>query len=527
MSQSSEIFPEKNSGQLPVGVPPGATVSAPTAWLRDFSASLVVFFVALPLCMGIALASGMPPASGLVTGIIGGLVVGFLAGQPLQVSGPAAGLAVIVFQLVKEHGAGALGPMLMIAGAAQLIAGLLKTGRWFRAISPEVIHGMLAGIGVLIVVQQFQVVLDRSPEHSGPANIVAIWSAIFGGLFPLNGSKEEAAGLVGFTTIAVILLWEKFRPAKLKLVPGALLGIAAATALAEALSLGVHRVSVPANLSQMISLPSLASLHGMKLATIVGTSLALAFIASAETLLSAAAVEQMQTRSKTNYDRELAAQGVGNLLCGLVGALPMTGVIVRSSANVQAGAETRRSAILHGAWMLLAVVFFGSILRMIPTASLAAVLVLVGIKLVKPAEIRKLGRFGKVPVLIYFASMITIVATDLLTGVLVGVGLSLFRLLYKVTHLEAKVTEENGSTHVHLSGVGTFLAIPRISQALDQVKPGCKVHIHSVNLRYIDHACIEVIEGWTERREQNGQCVHVEMEKLHIRYRTRVSETVS
>jgi MFS superfamily sulfate permease-like transporter len=235
----------------------------------------------------------------------------------------------------------------------------------------------------------------------------------------------------------------------------------------------------------------------------------------------------MQTRHKTNYDRELAAQGVGNLLCGLVGALPMTGVIVRSSANVQAGAETRRSAILHGAWMLLAVLVFASVLRMIPTASLAAVLVLVGIKLVKPAEVRKLGRFGKVPVLIYFASMIAIVSTDLLTGVLVGVGLSLFRLLYKVTHLEAKVMEENDSTHVHLSGVGTFLAIPRIAQALDQVKPDGNVHIHCVNLRYIDHACIEVIEGWTERREQNGQLVHVEMEKLHMRYRARVSETVT
>ncbi|MBS1799620.1 MAG: SulP family inorganic anion transporter [Acidobacteria bacterium] len=526
MSKSSDIYPEKNSGELPVGVPPGAAVSGSVAWLRDFSASLVVFFVALPLCMGIALASGMPPAAGLVTGIIGGLVVGFLSGQALQVSGPAAGLAVIVFQMVKEHGVGALGPLLMIAGAVQLVAGLLKTGRWFRAISPEVIHGMLAGIGVLIVIQQFQVVLDRSPEHSGPANIVAMWGAIFGGLFPLNGSKEEGAALVGLTTIVVTLLWEKFRPAKLKLLPGALLGIAAATALAQALSLGVHRVAVPANLSEMISLPSLASLEGIKLSAIIGTSLALAFIASAETLLSAAAVEQMQTRSKTNYDRELASQGVGNMLCGLVGALPMTGVIVRSSANVQAGAETRRSAILHGAWMLLAVVFFASILRMIPTASLAAVLVLVGIKLVKPAEIKKLGRFGRVPVLIYFASMLTIVATDLLTGVLVGVGLSLFRLLYKVTHLEAKVTEESDSTHVHLSGVGTFLAIPRISQALDQVKPGCKVHIHGVNLRYIDHACIEVIEGWTERREQNGQHVYVEMEKLHMRYRTRVSETV-
>lgn len=495
-------------------------------FMKDLSASLVVFLVALPLCMGIALASGMPPASGLITGMIGGLVVGFLAGQPLQVSGPAAGLAVIVFELVREHGIGALGPLLMIAGAIQLVAGLLKAGRWFRAISPEVIHGMLAGIGILIVIQQFHVVLDRAPQHSGPANIIAMWDAIFGGLFPLNGSKEESAALVGVVTMAVMLLWERFRPAKLKLIPGALLGIGAATTLAQVLHLGVNRVKVPADFGQMISLPSLSALHGLSSSTIVGTALALAFIASAETLLSAAAVDQMQTRCKTDYDRELAAQGVGNLLCGFVGALPMTGVIVRSSANVQAGAETRRSAILHGAWMLLAVVALSSVLRMIPTASLAAVLVFVGIRLVKPSDVRKLARFGRMPVLIYFASMLTIVATDLLTGVLVGVALSLLRLLYTVTHLEARIVEDGGDTHVHLEGIGTFLSIPRITQALDQVKAENAVHVHCAGLRYIDHACIEVIEGWTERLEQDGLEVHIEMEKLHLRYRARPSENV-
>ncbi len=497
------------------------------SFVRDLSASLVVFLVALPLCMGIALASGMPPATGLITGMIGGLVVGFMAGQPLQVSGPAAGLAVIVFELVREHGIASLGPLLMLAGAIQLVAGLLKTGRWFRAISPEVIHGMLAGIGILIVIQQFHVVLDRSPKHSGPANIIGMWDAIFGGLFPLNGSKEEAAALVGIVTMAVMILWEKFRPAKLKLVPGALLGITAATMLAQGMHLGVNRIKVPENLTQMISLPSLGALQGLSLSSIAGTALALAFIASAETLLSAAAVEQMQTRWKTNYDRELAAQGVGNILCGLVGALPMTGVIVRSSTNVQAGAETKRSAILHGVWMLISVVVFASVLRLIPTASLAAVLIFVGIRLVKPSEVRKLARFGKVPVLIYFASMLTIVATDLLTGVLVGVTLSLMRLLYTVTHLEARIVEQEGDTHVHLSGIGTFISIPKITQALDQVKAnGGAVHVHCSELRYIDHACIEVIESWTERLEQNGQMVHIEMEKLHLRYRARVSETV-
>ncbi|MCU1320011.1 MAG: sulfate transporter [Edaphobacter sp.] len=495
-------------------------------FVKDLSASLVVFLVALPLCMGIALASGMPAASGLVTGIIGGLVVGFLAGSPLQVSGPAAGLAVIVFEMVRTHGLAALGPVLILAGAIQLVAGLLKTGRWFRAISPEVIHGMLAGIGVLIVIQQFHVVLDRSPKHGGLANIAAMPEALFG-LFPLDGSSEEAAAMIGVITLVVMLLWEKFRPAKLKLVPGALLGIASATAVAQIFHLTVHRVSVPANLGDMIRFPTLAGIQGQSWTEIAGAACAMAFIASAETLLSASAIDQMQNRQKTNYDRELAAQGVGNILCGLVGALPMTGVIVRSSTNVQAGAETRKSTIMHGGWILLSVLAFPFALRMIPTASLAAVLVFVGIRLVKPADVRKLARFGRVPVLIYFASMLTIVFTDLLTGVLVGLGLSLMKLLYTITHLDVRVVEEEGVTHVHLSGIATFLGIPKIAGALDHVKPECVAHLHSHGLRYVDHACIEVIESWVNNREEQGQQIHIEMEKLHLRYHTRVSESVT
>lgn len=505
------------------------TVSQPAngALVKDLSASLVVFLVALPLCMGIALASGVPPARGLVTGIVGGLVVGLFSGSPLQVSGPAAGLAVIVFELIHEHGISALGPILILAGAMQLTAGLLKMGRWFRAISPEVIHGMLAGIGVLIVIQQFHVVLDRSPKSNGPANILAMGEAVFGGLFPLNGSKEEAAALVGIITLGVMLLWERFRPAKLRLIPGALLGIAAGTTVAQVFHLGVNRVNVPSNLSDMVSITGPSTMASINWLGLIGTAAALAFIASAETLLSAAAVDQMQTRVRANYDKELAAQGIGNMLCGFLGALPMTGVIVRSSANVQAGAETRRSTIMHGLWLLLFVLAMPFVLRMIPTASLAAVLVLTGIKLVKPKDVLHLRRFGWAPVGIYLLSMGTIVATNLLTGVLVGIGLSLLRVLWKVTHLETHVEEKDDLTEVHFSGIGTFLAIPKITAALDQVSVDKPVVVHTHSLRYVDHACIEVIESWVERRQERGSIVHLEVEMLHRRYHTPVSRSVA
>ncbi|MDE1156003.1 MAG: SulP family inorganic anion transporter [Acidobacteriaceae bacterium] len=499
-----------------------------TSWGKDVSASLVVFLVALPLCMGIAIASGVSPVKGLVTGVIGGLVVGALSGSPLQVSGPAAGLAVIIFELVREHGMAALAPVLMLAGVMQLVAGMLKTGRFFRAISPEVIHGMLAGIGVLIVIQQFHVVLDRTPKASGPKNIVAMGEAVFGGLFPLNGSAEEWAALVGVTTIAVMLLWEKLRPASMKLIPGALLGIAAGTALAQGMHLGVKRVSVPSNLGEMVTLPTWSSfsMHGfgeMSWSAMLTAALALAFIASAETLLSAAAVEAMQTRVRTDYDKELAAQGVGNLLCGVLGALPMTGVIVRSSANVHAGAESRRSTMLHGVWIVLTLSALPFVLRMVPMASLAGVLLVVGVKLVKPSDVLRLKRFGWAPVAVYLASLITIVATNLLTGVMVGVGLSLLSLLWRVTHVEARLEEQEGEAQVHLAGVGTFFSIPKIASVLDAIDAAAPVRIHTAELRFIDHSVLELIESWVERRQQNGGVVVVEMEQLHRRFVTPVS----
>ncbi|MGV3770659.1 MAG: SulP family inorganic anion transporter, partial [Sphingobium phenoxybenzoativorans] len=208
---------------------------------RDFTASIVVFLVAMPLCMGIAIASGVPPERGLITGIIGGVIVGLLAGSPLQVSGPAAGLAVIVFEIVRDQGLSALGPILILAGIIQFVAGILRVGGWFRAISPAVVHGMLAGIGVLIVVGQFHVLFDDRPLPSGLANLMAMPSKLLG----LDNEPAFIAFAVGLVTIVSMLGWEKLRPASMKLVPGALAGVVAATLVAFFMGLEVARVTVP------------------------------------------------------------------------------------------------------------------------------------------------------------------------------------------------------------------------------------------------------------------------------------------
>jgi MFS superfamily sulfate permease-like transporter len=475
--------------------------------VRDFTASIVVFLVAMPLCMGIAIASGVPPEKGLVTGIIGGIVVGFLAGSPLQVSGPAAGLAVIIFEFVRDHGLSALGPMLVLAGVIQFVAGVARLGGLFRAVSPAVVHGMLAGIGALIVAGQFHILFDAKPMSSGLANLAAMPGRVLGLNFADAHGTEVALGL-GLLTIAVMLGWEKFRPGALKLVPGALLGVVAATAVAAAWGLQVARVSVPESISAAFALPG-AGFFGPLLANpaIITAAIAIAFIASAETLLSAAAVDRMHDGVRTDYNKELRAQGVGNLLCGLAGALPMTGVIVRSSANVQAGAQTRVSAILHGVWILALVALLPWVLREVPMAALGGILVVTGWRLISLKHVRHLfENYGLIPGGIWAATFVLVVTTDLLTGVLVGLGLSMIEVLPHIARLKLRIEHDaQGEARlVRLSGAATFLTLPRLIRALEDVPADKPVHLDLDSLAGLDHTSAEMLGEWLGRRRRAG-----------------------
>ena len=488
--------------------------------MQDFLASIVVFLVALPLCLGIAIASGAPPALGLVTGIIGGLVVGSIAGSPLQVSGPAAGLAVLVFELVSKHGLPMRGVVVLMAGALQLLAGSLKLGQWFRAISPSVIHGMLAGIGVLIFASQFHVAIDDKPRGSGIANLVAIPEGIYKAVFPMDLSVHHLAAGVGIISVITILLWNKLKPASLKSVPSALIAVIVATVFAAVADLPIARVTVPASLVASLNIPTNeAFVHALD-ADILVLALVFAFVASAETLLCATAVDQMHTGPRTKYDQELRAQGIGNMLCGAVGALPMTGVIVRSSANVQAGATTRLSAILHGAWLLGTVVAVPFLLNRIPTAALAAILVYTGYKLVNLAQIRKIATFGRVELSIYFATLVGIVLVDLLTGVLIGFGIALAKLVWSLTHvrIDKAVDPLTGRIDFDLHGSATFVSIPRLAAALETVPTGSEVHIQIEHLDHIDHACLDMISAWGRQHEATGGKLVLEWHELQTRY---------
>jgi MFS superfamily sulfate permease-like transporter len=473
---------------------------------RDITASIVVFLVAMPLCMGIAVASGVPPEKGLITGMIGGIVVGMLAGSPLQVSGPAAGLAVIVFELVRQHGLAALGPILVMAGLIQVAAGLFKLGGWFRAISPAVVHGMLAGIGALIVIGQFHVLFDAKPLSSGPENLAAMPTRLFG-LDMGNIAGTELAFGIGLLTIAAMLLWEKLRPASLRLVPGALVGVLAGTAVAVIAGLDVAKVVVPASIASAITPPGQGFLASLVDPNLFVSALAIGFIASAETLLSAAAVDRMHDGVRTDYNKELRAQGVGNILCGFAGALPMTGVIVRSSANVQAGAMSRLSSILHGVWILSFVALLPWLLREIPMAALAGILVVTGWRLVSFAHAKHLfHNYGVLPALIWAATFVMVVATDLLTGVLVGLALSLLELVPYARRLGLKVdsSHREDESRLALDGTATFVSLPKLSRALEEVPEDRPLRLDLARLEAIDHTCAEMLRDWLQRRRANG-----------------------
>ena len=494
---------------------------------RELLASVVVFLVALPLCMGIAIASGMPPAKGLITGIVGGLVVGWLAGSPLQVSGPAAGLAVLVFELVRQHGVAMLGPILLLAGLLQLLAGRFRLGCWFRVTAPAVVYGRLAGIGVLIVLSQVHVMLDGVPKPSGLDNLAGFPGALAEAWPTLGGGLGWQAGLLGLSTIAVMWLWDKWRPQALRFVPGALLGVGVTTAASLLLALQVRRVEVPANLAEAIDWLRPADLLNLANPDLLVAAFAVAFIASAETLLSAAAVDRMHSGPRSDFDRELCAQGVGNMLCGVLGALPMTGVIVRSSANVQAGASTRLSTIFHGAWLLAFVLLLSSVLQSIPVASLAGVLVYTGCKLVDLKVFRGLGRYGRMPMLTYGATALAIIFTDLLTGVLIGFGLTLAKLAWKASRLKISLVDlpMAGEMELRLSGAATFLKVPALTRVLAQIPPGARVHVPLGHLSYIDHACLELLEEWARANAAKGSTLLIEARGLKRRLEGRLRTT--
>lgn len=482
---------------------------------KNLLSSIVIFLVAIPLNLGIALASGVEPAAGLIAGLVAGLVVGTLAGCPLQVSGPAAGLIAIVWQIIDAHGLAMLGPVVLAAGLLQIAVGASRLAPWFRAVCPSVIQGMLAGIGVLIFASQLQVMLDQKPQVSGLANLLAVPAAIWEVL--VHGSGHPSA-LIGLGTIAAIVAWG-WAPKSWRVVPGSLIGVLLAIAAAALFHPAIRYVAIPADPLSSLSGPGLEQLGGLLSPSVLGSVLALAFVATAQTLLTATAVDRLHDGPKTDYNREVIAQGCGNALCGLLGALPISGVIVRSAANVEAGATGRLSSVLHGLWLGLFVLFLSPLLTVVPLPALAAVLVYTGLRLINLRAAKEIYKFGGGSLAVYLVTLVTVVAVNLLTGILVGFAASAARLIYVLTHCSIRSWEhESGALVVELRGSATFFTLPSLADRLSSLPPGREVHLFLSGLNHIDHACLEHLLGWEEAYLAKGGEVFVEWDHLVARF---------
>ncbi|WP_189785614.1 SulP family inorganic anion transporter [Streptomyces capitiformicae] len=469
-------------------------------WRGELAASLVVFLVALPLCVGVAVASGVPAELGLVTGIVGGLVVGGLPGSSLQVSGPAAGLTVLVYEAVRTYGLSALGVLVLGAGVVQLGLGVLRLGRWFRAVSVAVVQGMLAGIGLVLVAGQVYAMGDVAAPGGGAVEKVT-------GLGSLPGAVDPVALAVGGATVVVLVVWPRWRRGA-RFVPAPLVAVGGAAVVTGVFDLGVRRVEVQ-GLLEAVRVPSVDDLALLSQMGVVGTVLAFALIASAESLFSAAAVDQLHDGPRTDYDRELVAQGAGNVVCGVLGALPMTAVIVRSAANVRAGARTKASRVLHGVWLLVFAALLPGVLEVIPVAALAGLLVYAGCKLVPVRELVVLWRGrhrGEVVVL--GVTALAIVAWNLFEGVLVGLALAVAKTAWDISHVQVE-TEDQGNAGVVVRVVGnaTFLRLPKLLDALEGVPQDRDVRLELGGLRHVDHACAAALAAWRAGRVQESGTV--------------------
>ncbi|TQJ02129.1 carbonic anhydrase [Amycolatopsis cihanbeyliensis] len=474
----------------------------------DVPASLVVFLVAIPLSLGIALASGAPIVAGLIAAIVGGILAGALGGSPMQVSGPAAGLTVIIAGMIDQFGWAATCAITVAAGALQILLGLSRIARAALAIAPAIVHGMLAGIGVTIVLGQLHIVLGGSPQSSAIDNILQLPGQIIG--------HHDAAALIGLVTIGILLVWGKL-PAAVRKVPGPLAAITTVTVLAAVTGMSLDRVSLPGDLLSVDLVPRLPEGGWLEIGLAV---LTVALVASVESLLCAVAVDKLHTGPRSNLNRELVGQGVANMASGAVGGLPVTGVIVRSSANVGAGARSRASAILHGVWVLVFVLLLAGLIENIPLAALAGLLVHVGAKLVNWQHIRTVAEHGDLP--LYLVTLFGVVFLDLLSGVLIGVALSLFTMLRRTIWSGIHVERDGGrwgrdphggseetQYRVVIEGALTFLSVPRLSRVLGTVPQGSTVTLELV-VDYLDHAAFDSLASWQQAYERAGGTVVVD-----------------
>ncbi|MGW3557582.1 SulP family inorganic anion transporter [Streptomyces sp. NPDC000963] len=465
----------------------------------DVSASIAVFLIALPLSLGIALATGAPLQAGLVAAAVGGLVAGRFGGSPLQVSGPAAGLTVVTAELIRLYGWRTTCAITVLAGLAQLGLSALRVARSALAVSPAIVHGMLGGIGVTIALAQLHIVLGGTPQSSAVDNALGLPAQL--------AHVQPASFAISALTVAALLCWPRL-PGRagrlLRKAPAALVAVAGATAVAVLAGLAVPRVDLPSWSSH--------ALPGMPEGPVLGIAagvLTITLVTSVQSLLSAVAVDKLVAARpdhglgipRTALDRELAGQGMANVVSGALGGLPVAGVAVRSVANVSAGAVSRASTMLHGLWIVLAALLLVPVLDLIPLPALAALVMVVGIQMVSITHIRTVTRHREV--VVYVVTLAGVVLIGILEGVALGIGVAVAVALHRLTRTRITREERDGRQLLRVRGQLTFLAVPRLSRALHQLPPGSDVVVE-LDGSFMDHAAYETLSDWTSGHLAHG-----------------------
>lgn len=509
-------------------------------WKRDLPASVVVFFVAVPLCLGIALASGAPLFAGIITGIIGGIVVGFASGSPLGVSGPAAGLAVIVFSAIATLGSWeAFLLAVVLSGVIQLVMGFLKLGSIAYYFPSSVIKGMLTGIGLLIVLKQIPHSVGYDKDFEGDdAFIQPDGQNTFSELFHMLNYVTPGAVMAAITALAILILWENVLVKRHKIfgmINGPLVAVISGIVLNFFYQKGVLPFSLSA--TQLVQIPVSSNIHEFfgQFTTpdftiwanpqLYVVAFVLAVIASLETLLCVEATDKLDPQKRiTPTNRELKAQGLGNIVSGFIGGLPLTQVIVRSSANISFGGKTKLSAILHGFMLFICVIAIPNLLNMIPLATLAAVLFVVGYKLAKPSLFKQMYKQDWEQFVPFLATVIGILLTDLLKGIGIGMAVAIFYILRNNLRNPFKLVnqvEVSGySHHIVLSEEVSFLNRGKIIETLGEIPTQSKVLIDGSKSKFIHYDVLEIVKDFLVRAKNEGIEVEIKGKKLNKKLKT-------
>ena len=502
---------------------------------HDLPASIVVFFVAVPLCLGIALASGAPLFAGIIAGIVGGIVVGVASGSPLGVSGPAAGLAVIVLTSIASLGGAweAFLTAVVLAGIIQLILGYAKAGFIAYFFPSSVIKGMLTGIGLLIILKQIPHALGWDKDVEGDeAFFQADGENTFSEIINAFQFFTPGALLIAGISLGILVLWDTVLTKKHRIfgmINGPLVVVVLGIVMNYFYQNGIMnlslaadqvvRIPVPENLAGFFSqftLPDFSALSNLEVWKI---AIVLAIVASLETLLCVEATDKMDPDKRiTPTNRELKAQGLGNVISGLIGGLPVTQVIVRSTANITFGGKTKMSAIMHGVFLLMSALTIAGVLNMIPLASLAAILFIVGYKLAKPSLFKQMYKLGWEQFIPFTATVVAILLTDLLRGITIGVLFGIFYTLrhsYRnAYHMADTTTTENGQQvrHLVLAEEVSFFNKANVVTALESIPANSKVIIDCSKSKSIAYDVVELIKNY----ESNAKTKNITVEKINF-----------